>query len=326
MTDWKEIIGNFPGISMKSFKDTLGKFLYMNILKTRQLYDESQENGPKWPEHETLYQITNPKDKGKYTFRGKKKNAKTKEMEEADITYKKFVIIAAPVKNALEFMLRLYLKECQDSFIDNKLKFDDNVMDQVLKYVKANRSDGECITPGIIALLEHNDPEPFIGKTIFNEMDKTLYDKIKGYYLDTGKNVPEKQVREIVINYVKFMQVLSVYMGSSLYEDRKSVDKKRLFSELRKLSFNVISHGCDFGQEMFDNLIMFMEESEPAKKPRTKKTTTSTTSAKKTEDSKDSKDAKDAKDAKDDKDTNGIPVGKAMEALDIDDNDWGELE
>ena len=299
MDTWSDIIGEFSNLKSKSLGNNLGKFFYMTLLKHRDniLNCLNSDVNP-YVEFETLHQIQNPKKgKEKYTF---KKMVKNKEgvLEEKDCSYKKLVMINQDLKNAFIFILNVFVKECYDCYVKNGKKFEKDVLDQVFNFVQAEREEGHMMAPAIIKSQELFDVDKLIP-TVFHDMTSTLTSKVKGHFADDDNNIPDDQISDIVRSFIKFIQVIAVLIMDTLWNNKRSINISVLFGQLRQLSTLLSNYDCDIGQELLDDLNLFVVESRPAKKTNTTKSTKKT-SKKKEENEDDSDDSPNVEDAMND--------------------------
>ena len=149
------------------------------------------------------------------------------------MTVKKFVMINGDAKYCIAFLLNLYVKEALNCYNENDKKFNEDCITQVAEY--SENCTGYHVAASAIKTCDLIEVDVLIPEK-YNDIQKTLIDKIKPHFVDVNGNAPDAQIINLVEYFIRFVKITLVLLTDTLWEKRQSISMKLFAGTLRQIS------------------------------------------------------------------------------------------
>jgi hypothetical protein len=249
---------------------------------------------------------------------------------------KKFISMATPVKQVLQYMLNCMVHECHSYYLENNKSFpadETSILSEIMNYAQTQCE--EAVSPFIFEVADLYDnvssileDEPKKGTGVLRNWMETEFKKV----FETGKAKKAISTQLIYIqnSFINFIKVLAIFLMDHFWENKTPLNIGKLLGTIRQLSRLVAKNGGECPPMFYEYAQMFVEQNSckrapgkgaGKKAPAKKKAAGKKATGKKANATDDTENLED-----DDLDveTEGKSLDSALDAVDDEGDDFGE--
>ena len=295
-----QFMGNYESLRKGTCGNKISTALTLAILRQRKsLQEESTEEVERYEEYLTYDEELNPKSKPKkgkkdskdaeadvdadadvdaeadtdlayaYTYVGKTKvkddDGNVTEFEQ-ELKKKKFISMASPVKQIIQYILNCVVTECHGYYTKNNKTFpvsDGNILTEIKNYAQT-----ECEDPLSPFVFEVSDLYGDVDSIVEDDSDKgtsnlskfleTEFKKI----FETGKSKKpiSSQLDKINNSFIRFIKTLAVFLMDHFWENKTPLNAGKLFGTIRQLSRLAASKGGECPASFYEYARLYVKQ------------------------------------------------------------------